>query len=203
MNFGKLKTALRGLINRTDLSDQLAGDFVVRAISDLERGLRLGPMERVLETLPFNGTTNFISIPSDYLETIDVFTDEGELVQVDKSQFLREPTTGAPRVFSKLADRWVIRPTPASGQVLYVHHYAQSTAFAVDTDANVWATACFNATLYTAADLAADYFQLEDAVVSRFRAKASDYVEAIRAQALDEAMSGPITMSRPYGRGEY
>lgn len=64
MSFGRLKTRLRALINRKDLTDQLAGDFVLDAISSMERSLRIGPMETLLVKTEWDGVRNAVSLPS-------------------------------------------------------------------------------------------------------------------------------------------
>ncbi|MBB3910168.1 phage adaptor protein [Sphingomonas desiccabilis] len=202
MSFGKLKTALKGIINRKDLTDELAGDFINRAVTEMERILRVGSMEALLQAT-FDGTSNTITIPSAYMELIDMFTAEGTLEQVDKDRFFRECPEGRPRVFIKTGASWLLKPTPAAGVTVYVHHYAETPPLQVDTDESVWTRSGFNAALYAAAALAADYFQMEDQYVQRFQSKSDGYVVAIQNQDLGEKMSGPTRIGRPEYRGDY
>jgi hypothetical protein len=204
MNFGDLKQALRGIINRKDLNDQLAGSFVNRGIKDLERLVRFGAIERVSEFSAWNGTSGMLKIPTDYLELIDLYLPGRQLLQVDKAQLFALRDTGqGPQVFTKLGDSFLLKPAPAPGTVVFLHHYAETRPLQTDTDSNIWTLSCFNAALYTAATLAADFFQMEDEYAQRFGAKASAYVEAIIAQDLDEKWAGPLNISRPQGQGDY
>lgn len=205
MSFGKLKRRLQALINRKDVTDAIAGDFVTEAIADLERVLRIGPMEALLSQSGWDGTKNSILIPPGFLEAINLFTDAGELTQVDLSTFLAssDSSGGPPEIFCKVADRWIMKPTPAPGTTVYLHFYAQSPTLKLDTDENVWSTSAFNAVVYTAASLAADFYQMEDPYAQRFLTRADNYVTAIQEQDLDEKWSGRMAIPLPSGVGDY
>jgi hypothetical protein len=204
MSFGKCKRRLKALINRKDLTDELAGDFITDAIADMERVLRIGIMETVLAQSDWDGTKNAIIIPPDFLEGINLFTDKTELTQCDIATFLEMPDEGEyPTHYVKIADRWLLKPTPLPDTDVYLHFYMQSPPLTVDTDENVWTKAALNAVVYTAATIAADHFQMEDVYAQRFQARADGYVNAIREQDLDEKWSGRIAVPRPADRGEY
>lgn len=204
MSFGKLKSHLRGIINRKDFTDELAGDFINLGIKEVERLCRVGPMEALSELSVWDGTKHTLTIPSNYLELIDIFTDAGTLHQVDKDTFFKTCNTGRPTVFVKTGRSWLIKPYPAPGTTVYVHHYAETAPLVADADQSVWSTAGFSAVVYTAAALAADYFQMEDTYVGRFQGKADSLVEAILSQDLSEKWSGPLNVGRPSpDRGSY
>lgn len=204
MSLGKLKRRLRALINRKDFTDELAGDFIQDAIADMERVLRIGSMESVLMQDTWNGVSNAIIIPPDFLEMCNLFTDEQELTQMDLAKFIAVNTKGTlPTHFVKVADRWLVKPTPAPGSKVYLHYYKQSKPLEVETDENVWSQSAFNAVLYNAAALAADFYQMENEYAERFLAKANSYVEALVAQDLDEKWAGRIQIPLPQDVGEY
>lgn len=203
MTFGSLKTALKVLINRKDLTDELAGDLVQRGIADIERELRIGPMEVVVESDPFDGTANSLLIPDGYLELIDLFTTDRQLTQEDKAGVYGNEGTDGPEVFCKIADRWIISPAPDAGQIIYIHCYVQSLPLVGDSSENIWTKAGFNAALYAAAALAADIFQMEDQVANRWGQKAAGYVESIASQDLRESWSGPMNIELPRDAGKY
>lgn len=204
MSFGALKTRLKALINRKDLTadDALAGTFITDAIVDMERVLRIGPMESLLTQDEWVG--NVMLIPATYLETINLFTDDGELTQVDMATFLARPDCGgAPTHYVKVADRWLLKPTPAPGTKVYLHYYSQSTKLKTDEDTNVWTESCGSATLYQAASLAADFYQMEDVHAQRFAGRASDFVAAITDQDIGEKWSGRVSIPYPSDIGPY
>jgi hypothetical protein len=204
MNFGQLKRRLQSLINRKDLSDALAGDFITDAVSDMERVLRVGCMEVVLIQKDWDGLKNAVVIPPNFLEGINLFTDTTELTQCDLSTFLgMKDQGGIPTHYVKVADRWLLKPTPRANLDVYLHFYAQSQPLATDTDESVWTQSALNAVVYQAATLAADHFQMEDVYARRFKDRASDYVQAIQEQDLDEKWSGRIAVPPPADVGEY
>lgn len=203
MTFGRLKTALKGLINRKDLTDELAGDFIIRAIREVERPLRIGPMEALLEAKEWDGEKSAVSIPFNYLELIDIFTDAGAYTQVGRDEYIRaDPEPGA-GVFMRAGPSWLLKPAPAPGSTVYVHFFAETQPLLSDADENVWTKSGFNAVLYGAAALAADYFQMEDQYVQRFQGKSDKLIADIGGQDLQERWAPQMTVSRPRDTGNY
>lgn len=204
MNFGDCKARLRALINRRDLTDQLAGSFITDAVADMEREVRIGPMELVLSQSEWDGEKNAMFVPRNFLETINIFTDQQELDQADISNFLKVPDNGGvPTHFVKVSNRWLLRPTPAPGTRVYLHYYSQSEALLNDDDENTWTRAAPNAVVYTAAGLAADFFQMEDNHAQRYAARARGYIEALEDQNINEKWGGRITIPMPAGTGDF
>lgn len=207
MSFGRLKRRLQALINRKDLTDALAGDFILDAMADIERTVRIGPMETIFtHNTIWDGTRNAFAIPASYIELLNFFTDEGELEQVDLHKFLQLPDSGSgvPTHFVKVADRFLLRPTPAPGTNVYLHCYAETERPVDDADDSVWTVSGFQATLYTAAALAADFYQMEgDQHADRYRAIATRYTEALVGQDLDEKWAGRLAVPAPQNIGDY
>jgi hypothetical protein len=206
VSFGRLKTRVRALINRKDFTDQLAGEFILDAISDLERDLRIGPMERIFEqSATWDGVKNALAIPAKYLELINLFTDSGELEQVDLDKWMSiKDVGGVPTHFVKIADRFLLRPTPAVGTKVYLHYYGETVRPQDDADEVIWTQSAFLAALYTTAALAADFYQMEgDQHADRYRALAQGYVEKIAGQDLNEKWAGRLSIPAPLHVGEY
>lgn len=205
MSFGRIKTRLKALINRKDFTDDLAGDFVLDAISYHERTLRIGPMETVFEKSDWDGTRNAYPIPANYIQMVRLFDEAGAYDEVDFDTFLQTRTDqiSARGVYTKVADRWLLKPIPAPGHTIFLHFYAETIRPSLDTDSSVWTEAGFLATLYKAAELAADFYQMEPDTVGSYRSKAEEHAAAIEAQALDEAWSGRISIPPPSGLGDY
>lgn len=203
MNFGKLKAALKGLINRRDLTDALAGDFINRSIDEAQRVVRIAPNEALLIADDWSDGNNAILIPGNYLELVDIFTDDGVLESVDKSRFLRTRSSGSPEVYTKVGPNWLIKPTPSEGQRVYVQYHGADAWLLGDDESNMWTRGAFNAALYGAAALAADYFQMEDQYVQRFQGKANALITSIQQQDYDDRWSGTYSMGRPADRGDF
>ena len=200
MSFGRTKTRLRALINRKDFTEELAGEFIIDAITDLERQLRIGPMETIFDKSDWDGVRNALPIPDNYLETIRIFDDEQAYDEVSFDELLRTRETDLidrRGIYAKVADRWIIKPVPAVGKTIFVHFYGETVRPALDTDSVVWTEACFLATLYKAAELAADFYQMEMDVVGGYRSKANEHIAKIEAQVIDEAWSGRLAIPSP------
>ncbi|BCA62007.1 hypothetical protein HMP09_1241 [Sphingomonas sp. HMP9] len=146
---------------------------------------------------------NSLTIPSQYLETIDIFTTDGTLRLVSKDDFFSQCPTGRPEVFIKTGKSWMIKPYPAPGTTVFLHYYAETLPLLTDEDENVWSQSGFSAVVYAAAALAANYFQMEDQYVLSFQSKSDSLVEAILSQDLSEKWSGKTNMGRVSGRGDY
>jgi hypothetical protein len=204
MSFGSVKTRLRALINRRDFTDELAGDFILDAIAGLERDLRIGPMEFLLQKHDWDGTGKALGVPANYMETMSLFTDEGTLTLVDMDAFLADTTTGpTPKIYTRVADRWLLKPAPAPGTYVYLHFYGETPRPTTDADKSVWTEAGKLATLYRAAELAADFYQMEPDHIALYARKAQTAAESLAGQALSEAWSGRITIGAPKGVGDY
>lgn len=203
MNFGKLKAALKGLINRRDLTDALAGDFINRAIDEAQRVVCIAPNEALLIADDWTDGNNAILIPGNYLELVEIFTDERVLQNVDKTRYLHTGTAGSPSVYTKVGPNWLIKPAPALGQRVYVQYHGADAWLQGDSESNMWTKGAFNAALYGAAALAADYFQMEDQYVQRFQGKANALITSIQQQDYDDRWSGTTSMGRIADRGEY
>ena len=204
MSFAKAKRRLQLIINRKDLTDALAAEFINDSMADLERNLRLGGMEVVLTQQDWDGVKNEVIVPPGYLETLNFFTDTKELTMCDLSVFLAlEDQGGEPTHYVKIADRWLLRPTPAAGTKVHLHCYSQSPALIADTDENLWTRAALGALTYQAASLAADIFQMEDQHVARFQGRADRYAAEMAAQDLNENWSGRISIPLPSNSGSY
>lgn len=195
MDFGTLKSELIKLINRKDLSTEAAGSFIQRAIDRLERELRLPFMERLVHyTMDTSG--EFV-LPTDYLELINVYTDDRELEQLDMGRFLRMSTTGCgPAYFVRVGPTVMIRPIPEDGSIVSLHYYATDPTLENDGDINNWSASAVDAVLYAAGELAADFF--EDERVARFAEKTLLCMAALKEQAEADSLAGPLAVAPAY-----
>lgn len=205
MTLGELKAYVRGLINRTDLTDELVTQFIQQAQDRLERWpqvdpLRYAPRPSFLQRLvSFNldGTGGDFRVPSDFLELIDLFTEDGQLERVDTSEWLRnDDAVGIPRVFTQNQHRIRMRPYPDADTEMWLAYYGTEPELEVDVAENYWTTAAVDAFAYGAASLAGDYF--EDERLSRFEAKFLSALGELQDQSITEDMSGPMSITPAY-----
>lgn len=193
MNFGETKKALKALIDRPDLKDDQAGQFVQRAIGALERNLRLGHMKILTHTRPLDGVSNTIEIPPNYIEPIDLFTDEATYDLVVLGTWQKISKHSGRNVYIAMGQSILLKPTPAKGTQVHLHYYGEAQKLVVDTDINVWLVSCFEAVLYTAAEMAADYFQIVE-MIDRYGAKAASEVAKLEDQDSSEEWAGDMSI---------
>jgi hypothetical protein len=112
MNYGEVKTYVRSLINRTDLTDALAVQFIQQAQDRLERLARPSFLQRFV-SFTLDGTGGDFRVPADLLELMDIYTDHGELSRVDVPVWLKVcANVGCPKVFIQTGHDIRMRPYP-------------------------------------------------------------------------------------------
>jgi hypothetical protein len=196
MNYGELKTYVRSLINRTDLTDALAVQFIQQSQDRLERKLRPSFLQRYV-SFTLDGTGGDFQVPSDYLELSDLYTDHGKLSRVDVTRWLQHPNeVGVPKVFQQTGHVIRMRPFPDAATTVYLNYYGVEPELVVDADENYWSRSTVDAFAYGAVALAADYF--EDERLAEFENKFQVSIAEIEDQQLSEDFSGGMSIAPAY-----
>ena len=71
MNKGELRTHIKDVLNRSDLSDALTDTFIEHTLTRIQRLLRIPSMERTATQTVAGGYDGFV-IPNDFLEIISI-----------------------------------------------------------------------------------------------------------------------------------
>ncbi|AYJ85543.1 hypothetical protein D3Y57_05540 [Sphingomonas paeninsulae] len=196
MNYGELKTYLRNLINRTDITDPLVVQFITQSKVRIERRLRLSTMSHLVD-FKLDGTTGNWKLPPDYLELIDLYTDGGELERVDTSKYLRTlGSVGIPQVFVQTGAAIRMRPIPSADTSIYLNYYRSLPDLVLDEDQNLWSSAAVDCLIYGAAEVAGDYY--EDERLQRYAAKFEATLAELENQQTLEDFSGPMRVQPAY-----
>jgi hypothetical protein len=209
LDYAALKAQLRGLINRNDMTDELAANFIQMAQDRLERWPQVDParyaprpsfMEKYVK---FNLTpvdtpdTTAFQVPPDFLQIISLHSSEGELERVGTSGLLQYlEAEGTPKVFMQAGHFIHLRPMPAETEDVFMLYFAASPTLVEDTDENEWTSACYDALLYGAAVYAADHF--EDERLARFDGRFSQALMELQDQTINESLSGSMRMASAY-----
>lgn len=195
MNYGELKTYLRSLINRTDITDALAGQFIKQAIDRIQRVCRPPFMERI-QSYTADGTDTLV-LPSDFIELANLYTSNGELEQIDMREFVGSSTwVGEPSQFVRVGANLRLKPTPEAGSGITLHYYGAEPELVNSTDENGWSTSAVDAIVYAAAELAGDFY--EDDRTQRFAQKYATALAELQEQIMTDALSGPLTIRPAY-----
>lgn len=207
MNFAEARAYLKSLINRTDMTDELAAQFIQQSQDRLERWPQLDPMryaprpsfmeKYVSFTLDATAEGAF-TVPNDFLELIDVHSGSCEAARVDLTRFLKIPpaASGTPTSFVQIGHSIRLRPVPSPDTEVFLRYYGTAQPLVVDTDENAWTISCIDALIYGAAEYAADHF--EDERLQRFSGKFKEALMELQDQTLNEAFSGPMAIGPAY-----
>lgn len=199
MNYGDLKADLIDHLNRTDITDAQAGRFIRQAQSRLERVLRIPTMQRVISTTVTAGSTQgYILVPSDFLELSELSVDDTILERVALRQ-LRATAypEGNPRVYTPVADRWMIAGEATGGQTIEALYYGTFALMTNDTDENDLAAFAPDLLVYGAAVLAGDRYESDDR--DRWKATYQELLNEVLEQDMrQDATGGPMSISPAY-----
>jgi hypothetical protein len=207
MNFKQARDYLRALINRTDFTDTLAGQFINQAQDRLERWPQIDPLKYaprpsfmdkyVSFTLDASAAGAFL-VPNDFLEVQAIHVGDQELTRVPIGELIRIPDTqiGTPLIWTQIGGQIRLRPVPSDTTEVRLLYTGTAKPLAVDTDENEWSVSCIDALVYGAAEYAADHF--EDERLDRFASKFKEALAEIQDQTINEAFSGPMAISPAY-----
>ena len=67
MNKGELRTHIKDVLNRTDITDALVDTFIFQTLSRIQRLLRIPSMEKTATQTVAGGYDGFV-VPNDFLE---------------------------------------------------------------------------------------------------------------------------------------
>lgn len=167
--YAELKTDVINLINRTDCTDALAATFVNQAIRNIARTLRIPSLEsQYVATVGtsaqtvFNTTTNELTIPGDYIETVYLYTSDTILQRVPLRQFIELdaslPASGKPRYYTRIQNKLRVKPAPDAGTVITLLYHSDPDSLTTDTSENVLSIVAPDLVVYGALLYACDYF---------------------------------------------
>lgn len=200
MNYGEVKTYVRSLINRTDLTDALAVQFIQQSQDRLERLARPSFLQRFV-SFTLDGSSGDFRVPADFIELISIYTDHGSLDRLDVPQWLRVYSgSGCPTAFMQTGHDIRMRPVPDAATTIYLHYYGVEPELAVDVDENYWTRAAVDALAYGAVALAADFY--EDERLAGFEQKFQLSLQEIQDQQLSEDFSGRLSVAPAYSYPE-
>lgn len=166
MNYGDLKADFLGLLKRRDITDTQADSFIQKAVTRVQRVLRIPPMEKSI-AVTYDGSVfnnGQIPIPSDYLRLIAISAtppgcEEREIKQKDLQSVLAlVPINDRPTGFARRGGYWQFGPTPPAGTVFRIDYYDEFPAFANATDTNYLTQGAQDLITYGALSFASDYF---------------------------------------------
>ena len=205
MNKGELRSHIKDVMNRTDLTDALTDTFIEQTLSRIQRLLRIPSMERTATQTVAGGYDGFV-VPNNFLEIISIRSQGNQAcTRMEYSDFVAlSNVEGTPTKFSRepATNRFLLHPIPSSGTVLELKYYAEFTALTTDTSTNEISNIGEDLVTYGALSYAADYFI--DERKQLFEGSFQNYLTEIKTQSIDEAFAGAnLSISGAYQYTDY
>jgi len=127
--YTELKTSIANWLNRTDLTSEIAEDFIVLAEKDFNSKLRI---RKMITSTSITIDSETESIPADFLQIRDFFITEGGtkyalkyITPAQMDQIKGSSTSGMPSTFTILGDNFRFAPTPASTYTATINYYKE------------------------------------------------------------------------------
>ena len=139
-NYTTLKTSIANWLNRSDLTDEIADDFIKLTEADFNSKLRIRKM--VAQT-SFTIDSETEALPTGFLQVRDIYILNGNtkvpLTYTTPSQMdstVGTSTTGLPNSFTILGDTFRFSPKPDATYTAFINYYKSFDALSDTTTTN-------------------------------------------------------------------
>ena len=139
-NYSDLKTSIANWLNRSDLTSEIANDFIVLTEADFNSKLRIRKMN-TSTSITIDSETE--SMPSDFLQVRDFFITEGGtkyalkyITPAQMDQIKGGSTSGMPSTYTILGDSFRFAPTPSGSYTGTLNYYAKFPALSDTNTSN-------------------------------------------------------------------
>jgi len=139
-NYTTLKASIANWLNRSDLTDEIADDFIKLAEADFNSKLRVRKM--VAQT-SFTIDSETEALPTGFLQVRDIYILNGNtkvpLTYTTPSQMdstVGTSTTGLPNSFTILGDTFRFSPKPDASYTAFINYYKSFDALSDTTTTN-------------------------------------------------------------------
>ena len=143
-SYSELKSAIANWLNRSDLTDEIADDFIKLTEADFNAKLRIRPMEQIdtitidseTETVP----TGFIAVRSFYILSSSVKYPLEYITPANMFETKGGSRTGKPRAYTIESDNetetFRFGPSPDTSYTGYLSYYKAISALSVSNTSN-------------------------------------------------------------------
>ena len=136
--YSALKTSIANWLNRSDLTSEISGDFIVLAEKDFNSKLRIRKMITTDSSFTIDSET--VALPTGFLQVRDFYILNGGtkyalkyITPAQMDQIRGSSTTGMPSAYTILGDSFRFAPIPDSAYTGTLNYYAK---FAALSDTN-------------------------------------------------------------------
>ena len=140
-NYTELKASIANWLNRSDLTSEIAEDFIVLAEKDFNSKLRIRKMNATSSSFTINAET--VALPTGFLQLRDMYIVEGGtkyalkyITPAQMDQIKGSSTAGMPETFTILGDNFRFAPTPGSSYTATINYYKEFDALSSSNTTN-------------------------------------------------------------------
>ena len=126
-SYSELKSAIANWLNRSDLTDEIADDFIALTEADFNSKLRV---RKMIAQTSFTVDTETEALPTGFLQVRDIYILSGStkypLTYQTPSQMdstVGTSTTGRPSSYTILGDTFRFSPKPDDSYTAYINYY--------------------------------------------------------------------------------
>ena len=126
-NYTTLKTSIANWLNRSDLSSEIADDFIVLTEADFNSKLRV---RKMIAQTSFTIDSETESLPTDFLQVRDIYILSGNtkyplryMTPPQMDQVKGTSVTGIPQAYTILGDTFRFMPKPDASYTGYINYY--------------------------------------------------------------------------------
>ena len=139
-NYSTLKTSIANWLNRSDLTDEIADDFIKLTEADFNSKLRV---RKMIAQTSFTIDSETEALPTGFLQVRDIYILNGNtkvpLTYTTPSQMdstVGTSTTGLPNSFTILGDTFRFSPKPDASYTAFINYYKSFDALSDTTTTN-------------------------------------------------------------------
>ena len=128
--YSALKTSIANWLNRSDLTSEISGDFIVLTEKDFNSKLRIRKMITTDSSFTIDAET--VALPSGFLQVRDFYILNGGvkyalkyITPAQMDQIKGGSTTGQPSTFTILGDNFRFAPSPSDSYTGVLNYYKE------------------------------------------------------------------------------
>jgi hypothetical protein len=195
--FGSLKTMVKTILDRQDITDDLLKFGVYTAFQRIQRVARLPSME-VTETF-IQPVRDWIPVFDNMVEVKHLIGPNGVLERKSLDYISTLPAqVGEPKYFCRSDEIWQLWPTPEAELELTMIYYAEFDQMLLDSETNNTIIIAFDVLLYGALSVLGELYV--DERVPQWEQRFQQEVGELVNQAMEQEMSGSeVVVMAPEG----
>jgi hypothetical protein len=208
MNYGTMKTRLRSLLNRDDVTDDQIDTYFTQGLQRIQRDLRLPHNERVAIVDTSTADVSQIAVPADWFETKVFLGPNGEIDFKDIGSWAAIATTDLdstvynsergliPFAYTRIGSYFYVKGSIPMGSTAQLIYYGPESGFTDDSTETTLSKIAPDLIVYAAMTYALD--DADDDRAPKYEAKLATLGSEVQGQATDGEDRNGGSVTPPY-----